>query len=123
MSQIVRRQAARQDLADIFYHDIREGSPATARRFRVQAEAAFQRLASMPNLGARYDHEHPALAGLRFLPLPSRFKKFVVFYRPVADGIEIVRVLHGARDIESVLADEFGLEDGEDVEAADDEAE
>jgi toxin ParE1/3/4 len=123
MSQIVRRQAARQDLADIFYHYIREGSPATAHRFRVRAEAAFQRLASMPNLGTRYEHEHPALAELRFLPLPSRFKNFLVFYRPVADGIEIVRVLHGARDIPSALADEFGLEEGEDVEAADGEAE
>ena len=25
--------------------------------------------------------------------------RYVVFYRPAADGIEVVRVLHGARDI------------------------
>jgi hypothetical protein len=36
-----------------------------------------------------------------------------VFYRPVADGIEIVRVLHGARDIQSILTDEFAPDDNE----------
>jgi toxin ParE1/3/4 len=118
MSRIVRRQAARQDLVEIAYHYISEGSPAAAHRFRVQAEAAFQRLATMPNMGTRYEHDHPALAELRFLPLSSRFKKFLVFYRPVADGIEIARVLHGARDIEGILAEEFGIgEEGGDDEA------
>jgi toxin ParE1/3/4 len=24
---------------------------------------------------------------------------YLIFYRPISDGIEIVRVLHGARDI------------------------
>ena len=27
---------------------------------------------------------------------------YVIFYRPIKDGIEIVRVLHGARDIPSL---------------------
>ena len=112
MSQIARRAAARQDLIDIVYHYLQEGSPKAGRRFRVEAEATFQRLAGMPNMGSRYTHEHPALAELRFFPLPSRYKKFLVFYRPLADGIEVVRVLHGARDIADILAEEFGI--GED---------
>jgi toxin ParE1/3/4 len=28
---------------------------------------------------------------------------YLIFYRPLADGIEIVRVLHGARDIDSLF--------------------
>ena len=32
--------------------------------------------------------------------------RYVIFYLPLPSGIEIVRVLHGARDIESVLRDE-----------------
>jgi toxin ParE1/3/4 len=106
---IVRRPAARLDLVDIVYHYIRNGSPATARRFREQADAAFQRLESMPGMGMRYEYDHPALAGLRFFPLSSPFKNYLVFYRPVPDGIEIVRVLHGARDIHSILAEDFGI--------------
>jgi len=118
MNRIIRRQAARQDLVDIVYHYIREGTPATARRFRDQAEATFQRLAGMPGMGARFQHEHPALAELRFFPV-SRFKKFIVFYRSAAGAIEIVRVLHGARDIHRILEEELGIEE----DAGDDEAE
>ena len=50
----------------------------------------------------------------------SRFRNHIVFYRPVADGIEILRVLHGARDLVSILAEEIGVADDHD-EAADGE--
>jgi toxin ParE1/3/4 len=108
MSRITRRNAARQDLVDVAYYYIRQGSPASARRFRDQAEALFGRPADMPGLGAPYDHDHPALAGLRFLPV-TRFKKYLVFYRATPGGIEVVRVLHGARDIQVTLAEGFGI--------------
>ena len=97
MSRIIRRRAARQDLVDIVYHYIHAGSPTTARRFRDQTEATFQRLADMPGMGTRHEYEHPVLAELRFFPI-SRFKKYLVFYRPVAGAIEIVRsAARGAR--------------------------
>jgi hypothetical protein len=32
-----------------------------------------------------------------------------VFYRPIEGGIEILRVLHGARDIQALLAAGFEL--------------
>jgi plasmid stabilization system protein ParE len=38
MSRVIRRNAARQDLVDIVYYYIRQGTPATALRFRNQAE-------------------------------------------------------------------------------------
>jgi toxin ParE1/3/4 len=110
MSRIIRRRAGRQDLVDIAYHYIREDTPVTARRFRDQAERTFRLVAGMPGMGTRCKLEHPALADLRVRPLSSPFEAYLVFYRPVADGIEIVRVLHGARDIPRVLAEEFGIE-------------
>jgi hypothetical protein len=30
-------------------------------------------------------------------------RNFMIFYHPLSNGIEIVRVLHGARDIESLF--------------------
>lgn len=30
---------------------------------------------------------------------------YVIFYRPIGDGIEIVRVLHGARDIDAAFTE------------------
>ena len=64
----------------------------------------------MPGMGTRYDPEHSVLAEFRFFPI-TRFKNDLVFYRPLADGIEVVRVLHGAQDIHSILAEEFGIEE------------
>jgi toxin ParE1/3/4 len=32
-----------------------------------------------------------------------RFDKHLIFYRPVADGIEVIRVLHASRDLAAVL--------------------
>ena len=115
MSRILRQQAARQDLVNIVYHYIQAGSPATARRFRDQAEVTFQRLAGMRGIGARYEHDHPALAELRFFPI-SGFSKYLVFYRPIADGIEIARVLHGARDIHEILAEDLSIDRNDDDE-------
>ena len=31
------------------------------------------------------------------------FENFLIFYRPIEDGIEVIRVLHGAREIERVF--------------------
>lgn len=118
MSKAVhRRQKARQDLVDIFRYHAREAGFRVAQRFFAQSEATFARLAGMPGIGTRYEHYHAALAGLRFFPI-SRFRKYLVFYRSVADGIEVVRVLHGARDIHIILAEEFGIEDDADSNEA-----
>jgi hypothetical protein len=40
-----------------------------------------------------------------------------VFYRPAAGGIEIVRVLHGARDIAGLLVADLAIEDETEGEA------
>jgi toxin ParE1/3/4 len=114
MSGVIRRSApARNDLIGIVRHYAREAGLRTADRFLVASEGTFKRLASMPGLGTRYDSDHPLLNELRFFPISSRFKMYLVFYRPTSDGIEVVRVLHGARDIESVLARDLGLDTGE----------
>jgi toxin ParE1/3/4 len=106
--EIRLRARARQDLIEIFQRYAREAGVKVARQFRVQADAAFARLASMPGMGTRYEADHPAFGELRFFPLASRFKSYLVFYRPIPDGIEVARVLHGARDIPSILVEEFG---------------
>ena len=41
-----------------------------------------------------------------------------LYVEPPGGGIEVFRVLHGARDIHGILAEEFGVEDAGDDEAA-----
>jgi toxin ParE1/3/4 len=112
MTRIVRRRGARQDLVSIFRHYAREAGLRVADRFYAEAEATFARLAKRPDMGPRYLHDHPALAELRYFTI-SRFTKYVVFYRRIQSGIEVVRVLHGARDVSRILAEEFGIEEGD----------
>lgn len=57
---------------------------------------AFERLASMPGLGRSQEHRRP---DLRSWPVGS----YLIFYRPLADGVEVVRVLHGSRDVDNLL--------------------
>jgi toxin ParE1/3/4 len=108
---IHRRRKARQDLVDIFRYYARKAGLRVAERFFAEAGATFKRLAVTPGIGSHYEHEHPALAGLRFFPV-SRFRKYLVFYRSVVGGIEVIRILHGARDIDSFLAEDFGVVEG-----------
>ena len=100
---------ARQDLIDIYRYFAREAGVRTASRFFAQARATFKRLAGQPHLGTRYEAENPAFAEVRYFPI-SRFKKYLVFDLPAARGVDIARVLHGARDIHGIRAEEFGVE-------------
>jgi toxin ParE1/3/4 len=84
-----------------------EASLETALRFYDAARTTFEKLARMPGIGERRDSSKPRLAGLRVCRIEG-FEKHPVFYRPVDDGVEIVRVLHGGRDIDSVLESEAG---------------
>ncbi|MEM8804545.1 MAG: type II toxin-antitoxin system RelE/ParE family toxin [Cyanobacteria bacterium P01_G01_bin.38] len=47
--------------------------------------------------------ERPELgSGIRSFPVD----RYVIFYRIITEGIEIIRVLHGSRDIEQVFAEQ-----------------
>jgi toxin ParE1/3/4 len=56
----------------------------------------------MPGLGSPWASDNPAMQDVRTTTV-RRFKKYVIFYRPVEGGIEVLHVLHGARDIRSLL--------------------
>lgn len=108
MSEVRRRPSADRDLVAIYRHFAREAGLRVADRFFAQAEATFARLAGMPGIGTPYGSDEPIFADLRYAPI-SRFRAYIVFYRPIPDGIDVYRVLHGARDISGILAEEFGI--------------
>jgi toxin ParE1/3/4 len=102
MKRVVHQTVeARRDLVEIVAY-LAERSQAAGRRFRAAAEATFERLAKTPGIGTRYETDNPAHEDLRYC-IVSKFRNYVVFYRPTDDGIEVVRVLHGARDLGALL--------------------
>lgn len=64
-------------------------------------------------MGARYEPDDPLSEDIRVFPV-SRCKKYLIFYRPIAGGIEVLRVLHGVRDIHGLLAEDLDLPEDED---------
>lgn len=112
--KVRRRRGAQQDLVAIYRRYAREAGIRIADKFLVTAEAAFRRLAGMPGLGTRYEHDHPLLAELQVSVLSAPFNAYLIYYKPISGGVEIIRVLHGARDIPRILAEEFGIEEDAD---------
>lgn len=83
-------------------------SPDAAMRFLDAVQKSFDLIGEQPGIGTqRYAHL-PMLEGLRMLPV-SDFEKHLVFYIERPSYIDILRVLHGSRDIPAALVE--GSED------------
>lgn len=91
------RPLAYVDLAEISAYIARDNLSA-ARRFLVSAERDFAWLAKHPDAGNPCGFEHPLVADLQCWGI-RKFKNYLVLYRAINRGIEVVRVIHGARDI------------------------
>jgi len=95
MSVVLRTSQAGLDLTEIALF-IARNNPAAADRWLETIDEKCAMLAKMPHLGRL----RPELAPeLRSFPVG----RYVIFYRPASDGIEVIRVLHGARDIPAVF--------------------
>lgn len=99
--RLFRARLAELDLTEHVDHLARE-NPSAARRFIDATERAFDRLSEMPEIGRLQDFDHPALCAVRLWPIPG-FTKYLIFYQITQDELRVLRVLHGARDIPSLL--------------------
>jgi len=82
-----------------------KASPEVSDRYLSAATAAFDQLAQMPGLGAPRDDLNTNLGTLRMWPVPE-FPKYLIFYRATTEAVEIIRVLHGAQNVEWIIAEE-----------------
>jgi plasmid stabilization system protein ParE len=80
---------------------------ALAQRWEEAVDQAAQSLLNLPERGPPCRFRSRALAGLRWIFVPG-FPKHMVFYRfsPEGASIRIVQVLHGARNLETILDEE-----------------
>ena len=66
-----------------------------ARAFLDTAFETFDRLAQFPETGQKADFRHRSLKEVRFCVTPPPFNRWLIFYRPTREGVEIKRVLYG----------------------------
>jgi toxin ParE1/3/4 len=101
----VLRPKADQDLDDQAYYLATRSGPELGHRFLLAAHETFVLLATQPQIGWHPRLKHPSLDSLRVFQV-SGFEKMLVFYRPLRDGVEILRVVHGSRNLRTLLRHE-----------------
>ena len=95
MARVFFTRAARDDLIDIWTH-IAEDDPAAADRVLDRLDKVASHLADNPQMGPARDDIRP---GLRYLVSGS----YLLLYRIDGDDIEIVRAVHGRRDLYGLI--------------------
>ena len=92
MPKIIKSEAAKQDLSEIWEY-IAEDSPVNASQFLRLINQKCLLLVDQPHMGVlRTD----IASRLRSFPVGH----YVIFYRPINSGIELVRILHAGRDFD-----------------------
>lgn len=91
MSRVFFTWAAREDLIEIWTHIATE-DPAVADRVLDRLAEAASYLTQNPEMGPARDDIRP---GLRYLVSGS----YLLLYRILGEDIEIVRAVHGRRDL------------------------
>lgn len=98
MSRVTVAPLAQSDAAQIWAY-IAEDDAAAADRLLKRFDEEINLLSTQPHSGK----DAAALSdNLRFWPVG----KYLIFYRPSAEGIQVVRIIHGARRLRAELFDE-----------------
>jgi toxin ParE1/3/4 len=97
--QLRLTEQAKQDLRDI-WRGLAEFSGLQSADDQLQSiRQKFRLLEQFPNAGRSRDDVLPGLRSTVVL-------EFVIFYRVAMPWLEIVRVIHGRRDIEAIFQEE-----------------
>lgn len=100
MGKFLLSREALEDLDLIWTYIARENVEAADRVL----EAAYwtcKNIADHPELGRL--REVPRISGSLRSFVITDFPNYVIFYRPLAGAVQIVRVLHGARNIDRLF--------------------
>jgi toxin ParE1/3/4 len=97
------RPRADRDIDEAADHYFSEAGIAVATRFHEAVEQAWNALCEQPKLGVTQEWLSSRLRGCRKWHLPKPFQVYQVFYCVTEEVIDIVRVLHGSRDMEAVF--------------------
>ncbi len=101
---IFRRPQAERDFEDAFVF-IAEKSEDTGLDFLFAVQETLEMIGANPYIGSERTFEAPELKGIRLWRIKSH-EKYLVFYFVRDDSIEVVRMIHSARDYNRVFEEE-----------------
>lgn len=105
MARILRREAAKRDLVAQWVWYAENAGIETADRFLEAAEESLILLARNPAVGCTSRFARKELQGVRHSPVTGAFHRILLFYFPLREGIDLLRVVHGARDLDLLFDD------------------
>ena len=79
-----------------------QSGQALAKRWGNAVTLAVLRVVSRPTAGAPCTFRSPELADLRRAPIPG-FPRHLLFYKFHEGEVFVLRIVHGARDLENLL--------------------
>ncbi|WP_145640745.1 type II toxin-antitoxin system RelE/ParE family toxin [Neorhizobium alkalisoli] len=94
--KVIFTRKARQDLVDIARHLVKH-NPSRARSYMEELRTACIEIGEMPNAFERL--EKTGITEIR----RRTFQPYLIFYRLREDEVQLVRVLHGARNYLKIL--------------------
>ena len=97
MRQFVLTRAAERDLDQIKRFLIKKAGPTVTRKVFQEIRGAMKLVGNEP--GAGHAREDLTSRPVKFWPVYS----YLIVYDPEAKPVQIVRVLHGMRDVEEIL--------------------
>jgi toxin ParE1/3/4 len=103
MARVVKREAAKRDLIRQWVWYAENATVEIADRFLMAADNTVADVATHPGRGRPVFTRRSDLQGMRRIPVGDGFEKFLLFYFPTPEGVELVRVLHGGRDLAQIL--------------------
>ena len=101
-ARYVIRPKADQDLDDQAFYYAAEAGPEVGHRFLVSAHETFLLLSTQPEMGWNPKLRLPELTGLRLFRVTG-FEKILILYRPLENGVDILRVIHGSQNVRRLL--------------------
>jgi len=101
-SRYIIKPLADRDLNDYADHLARNASLEVALRFLSAAEETFAMLARQPKMGWPSRLTHAELKSMRTFRVTS-FERMLILYRPLDDGVDILRVVHSSRNLQALF--------------------
>ncbi len=100
---------AKNDLAGQYKWYVKNAGPDVAERYYDAFLASVSSLLTQPGLGVAQDFGLRRLAGLHMLVMDRPYNSHLIFYRydsEVVQVVQVVRVIHGARNLPRRLLEE-----------------
>ncbi len=107
MARVLKREAAKRDLIAQWVWYAETASIEIADRFLDAADSTLALLATQPDRGTSFVVSNIELQGMRRVSVSDGFEKILLFYFPLQDGVDLVRVVHGSRELTSLLNEGF----------------